>query len=593
MLGTGRYGQIISEKLLLLGNVIWSENSESDYKFLSVPDWVFIATPDQYHFEQAAHFLEAGANVFLEKPATIGVQALKSLIEMASVRNVHFFVSEVFRYHTIPTELGEAVAVNEFSWRKEARPGCGSLLDRLAYHHLYLICEEAQYPESVEVKEIRINDLNELDFSLEINGVLYHFDYSCNIQKPSEIKHTIFGASFSPKQNDALSSMLESVISEAVSFGENHRRAIWTTETISRLKNELFPKVGIVGGGIFGCTSAIELAARGYNVTLYERHNELLQEASSINQNRVHSGYHYPRSEETARECQSSSTRFLKAYKQAVTARKDGILHHYGISSEYSKVSATRYLEFLDAMELPYQLVDSLPGTDLTIEADEYLINPTAMLGLLRQRLLGSGVQLHLGKEANEEQLKSFDYKVVATYANSNDWAIVPRDYQFEICEKPVLKLDEEYANRSIVILDGPFMCIDPLPSTGLHVMGHVEHAIHHSNVGTVAEVPKEYANFLNRGVVRNPKITHIDEFLSSAETFFPGISRSEHVGSMFTIRTVLPNHDHDDARPTLIERSVDGYYQLFSGKICTSIWAAEMVANFIEKDRSHSFDQS
>ena len=40
----------------------------------------------------------------------------------------------------------------------------------------------------------------------------------------------------------------------------------------------------------------------------------------------------------------------------------------------------------------------------------------------------------------------------------------------------------------------------------------------------------------------------------------------------MFTIRAVLPNRDHDDARPSIITMHNDKCYSLFSGKIVTAV---------------------
>ena len=43
----------------------------------------------------------------------------------------------------------------------------------------------------------------------------------------------------------------------------------------------------------------------------------------------------------------------------------------------------------------------------------------------------------------------------------------------------------------------------------------------------------------------------------------------------MFTYRTVLPNKDKDDARPTLVEKIDERKFNLFSGKIGTCVNAA------------------
>jgi len=43
----------------------------------------------------------------------------------------------------------------------------------------------------------------------------------------------------------------------------------------------------------------------------------------------------------------------------------------------------------------------------------------------------------------------------------------------------------------------------------------------------------------------------------------------------MYTIRTVLANRDHDDARPTLVNHEGENVYSLFSGKIDTCVDSA------------------
>ncbi len=61
------------------------------------------------------------------------------------------------------------------------------------------------------------------------------------------------------------------------------------------------------------------------------------------------------------------------------------------------------------------------------------------------------------------------------------------------------------------------------------------------------------------------------------------GVERAEHVGSMYTFRTKPPYREHDDARPTNVERVDDKHLTIFSGKIPTCVDAAEQVVNIIE----------
>ena len=122
--------------------------------------------------------------------------------------------------------------------------------------------------------------------------------------------------------------------------------------------------------------------------------------------------------------------------------------------------------------------------------------------------------------------------------------------------------------------MDGPFMCLDPYGNTEYHVLGNVVHAIHETNVGYKPKVSylKEY---LNKGLIKNPKYTNISKFIKTGKQFFNDFDQLEHIGSLYTIRTVLKNRDYDDARPTLVKKETQNVYSLFSGKIDTCVDAS------------------
>ena len=60
------------------------------------------------------------------------------------------------------------------------------------------------------------------------------------------------------------------------------------------------------------------------------------------------------------------------------------------------------------------------------------------------------------------------------------------------------------FKNKSIVIMDGPFMCIDPLANTDLHLLCNVQHEIHQTNVGKFHEIQTEYEHLLDNGIIKN-----------------------------------------------------------------------------------------
>src|SRR6185437_2329531 len=72
-------------------------------------------------------------------------------------------------------------------------------------------------------------------------------------------------------------------------------------------------KVAVAGAGIYGATIAIRLAEQGHNVRLFDPLG-ILRGASAINQFRIHSGYHYPRSPETITETLEARAEFTAAF---------------------------------------------------------------------------------------------------------------------------------------------------------------------------------------------------------------------------------------------------------------------------------------
>jgi hypothetical protein len=344
--------------------------------------------------------------------------------------------------------------------------------------------------------------------------------------------------------------------------------------------------VAVVGGGIFGTTAAIELAADGHRVELFEREGDLLLAASGINQYRLHRGYHYPRGRETAMDCRDSEPEFRAAFPEAIV---DGVEHFYAIAARDTLTSPDDYLAFCRNLDLEYEIEPSpvlrRDAVSLSVRARESLFDPAILRRLVWQGLEAAGVVVHLNVEIAPNDLDHFDHVVIATYAGLNRLlpdSVAKQEYQFEVCEKPVVRLPGRYRGQSVVVMDGPFMCVDPLGSSDLFVLGNVVHAIHHVSVGRVPDVPDELQGLLDAGIIAAPRVSNIDRFIAAGSEFFEEFGRAEHVGSMFTVRAVLPGLDGTDERPTLVRDIDDRTVSVFSGKIDTCIRAAKETARLV-----------
>jgi hypothetical protein len=345
-------------------------------------------------------------------------------------------------------------------------------------------------------------------------------------------------------------------------------------------------RICIAGGGLFGCTAAIHLARAGHDVHLYEP-NEVMGAASAVNQGRVHLGHHYPRSGATVSECQAALASFRAEYGDAII---DTGRHYYAIAKEGSKVSGLEYVAFCMRHRLSFASafdcsLIATDAVDVVLSVEESRLDLEDLRAIVERRLAKERVTVHF-EPATRSLRDKYDWIVIAAYASTNDVAselgarVEP--LQFEVVEKPLLRMPSKFRGVGIVIMDGEFCCIDPYGQSGLHVMGHVKHAIHAANVGLRATIPRHLKDYLNCGLIVAPEHTRIKDFIEAGMKFIPGLRDAEHAGSMYTIRSVLPNREADDGRPTLVERIGNNIIRVFSGKLGCATVAAQQVGDII-----------
>ena len=564
IIGNGRWGNILKNNIERL--VKFVEPDEAD--------WIIISTPNDLHYEQTKYWLTQGKNVFCEKPLTISYDSAVELYEIADTFNTKLYVDDVFTWREDYVIYDD---MNYFVWTKPGQKDY-NYLDRLAYHHFYMWVEDTNF----EIKSIE-GQLDDFRIELE-DGRIGEFKYGYSKEKLHYVNEIDMNAySVSP-----LETMFEFLFNDKVNYNYNRKVSLNAIRLSQKVRDTISPKALVVGGGVFGLTSAIELSNNGYLVDVKEKSNTIMGGASSINQYRLHKGYHYPRSKETAQECLDGLYSFKRKYEDCVV--NGDITHMYSIASEDSLINGDEYKEFLDDMKLSYEEREPMPNCDLTIVADEELFCPKKLTESLEKKIQSSYINVELNTEVIDLEYwkKEYDVVVIATYSDINQLLDDKKWYQFELCEKPVVKLPKIFENTSIVIMDGPFMCLDPYGDE-YHVLGNVKHAIHMWNNGTEPFWDSEYTKYINKGLIKNPepKLTKIDKFIESGVKYFGDeFADLEHIGSMYTFRAVLANRDHDDSRPTLVNHEGDNVYTLFSGKIDTCVNAGrELMRTINGKD--------
>jgi hypothetical protein len=348
-------------------------------------------------------------------------------------------------------------------------------------------------------------------------------------------------------------------------------------------------RVAVVGGGVFGCTAALELDLAGADVELYESEPAILERASRRNLLRLHRGYHYPRSLETARQARDGAVEFKRRYPTAVTGHGE---HHYAIAAHGSRTDAEGFIEFCAKLQLPLEarmptfLKRDAIASSFVVE--ESGIDLVRLKQEIERRLERSRVAVRVGEAASQRVIGQYDYVVLAAYASASGFLAaaslpVPRR-RFDLCEVCVVR-SPDLAGRSVVVLDGPFVSLVPIPRTDLSLLYHVVESVR-QRYDDFSDVAADSLAPLLGGPVRpEPGATNFDAMRRGAAEFVIGADHLEYVASAFELRAVLADSFATDARPTEITWVHPKVLLLFSGKISTCVTGAVGVREMMVED--------
>ena len=86
----------------------------------------------------------------------------------------------------------------------------------------------------------------------------------------------------------------------------------------------------------------------------------------------------------------------------------------------------------------------------------------------------------------------------MATYSDNEFLTseIIQKNVKFQLVEKIVVKVPEIYKKKSIVVLDGNFMCIDPYHIKSHSLLGSVKESIIKESIGKPLSLTKLEKNY-------------------------------------------------------------------------------------------------
>ncbi|NNM58558.1 MAG: FAD-binding oxidoreductase [Legionellales bacterium] len=382
--------------------------------------------------------------------------------------------------------------------------------------------------------------------------------------------------------------------------------------------------IAIIGGGWYGCHTALELAKADYEVLLYDQNDELFAELSGSYGVRLHKGPHYPRSIATRQACREGYDEFVETYPELI------VEHEYSTYALNAGVDALgqpakiSLKDFEDVFNREYPESENVnladhgyTGVHCVKQLEEhsiaggpklreYFTEKFSKLGVTPQLntavtniepLENGQVKVKMG-----DQEKIFDHVVNATsFKAFLPPKVDPLPFNMETSYQSTVILlyeDLEPTNakpHSDIVMDGCNPCL--MPYVGR--MGTIENAVpkymlyHGSHtIRKTCRTPEEAQDYCNKLTdddiigteeerLENPDQTLRTQFEKEAERFWPGFTkRFKYIGwkaaSLAKIRS-------DSEFRSTVTFARNGIIYVFPGKINDIFKVAREVAAHIE----------
>lgn len=335
-------------------------------------------------------------------------------------------------------------------------------------------------------------------------------------------------------------------------------------------------RIAIVGAGWYGCHLALSLTERGHNVDVYERGNDIFYGSSGKNQNRLHSGFHYPRSYATRAQTKSGYDYFCEHYPDFVHKIEN---NYYAVSKNDSLIDFETYKTVMNSSGAEYEETNcEFLNQDLiegTIRVDETLVLTKQAKKYFASKLQNVFFCTTVSKKdllTRTINGKKYEWVINSTWNGINTGIFDDLDLYYEPCVMFCYKnlSQKEFA---ITVVDGDLFSIYPY-FDDVYTLSSVEHI--------AIKRTKSYRAALD--VLMAIDVKYIDEQRDAAEQkvreYFPNFDAVfRYMNPDFSIKTKMKS---SSCSRECIVRNQGNLIDIFSGKISTVGYAEKRVLEII-----------
>lgn len=324
----------------------------------------------------------------------------------------------------------------------------------------------------------------------------------------------------------------------------------------------------IIGTGWYGCHISKTLIENGFEVEIWEKNNEIFSGSSSMNQNRLHLGFHYPRNYNTRIQSREGFSKFLNDYGHLTQPINKNL---YAVSKS-SLVDGNTYKGIFSHEGYNFTTLDAycdqLPNIDLVINTDERLIRHD----LAKKYWESKNLPINFNEDILSSQGNIFTAKgkkinkpndliIDCTWGASNQ----NKAYFEQFFITFIVKFAEDLPFDAFTLMDGPFFSIFPYgnPKDNLFTLTHVKYG-----VIKTAEIEQEKKNEL------------FSEILIDIKKYLQINTLSISMIDNFISRKLKPNSVSDARDTNILFNEHKNYASVYSGKIDTIFHSVDLINN-------------